>query len=124
MSEYGIKKILVVDDTPLVRKMIRSIFDNEKWETYEAGDGDTAIDIYKNKKPDIVTMDISMLGKDGIETTREIIKFDKNAKIIMVSASSEKTLILKAMQAGAKNFIVKPLDPTKLINVVNEVLNS
>ena len=116
-------KILVVDDTPVVRKMIKSIFENEGWQVFEARDGISAFSMYKKVSPDLVTMDISMIEGDGITATQKIVEFDSNAKIIMISASSERSLVIKSVQAGAKGFLVKPIDPHKLLKIADEVLN-
>jgi two-component system chemotaxis response regulator CheY len=109
------KKVLIVDDTAVVRKMIRSIYENEGWTVLEASGGNEAVEIYKRIKPDLVAMDISMVEGDGLTATAEIVKFDPNAKIIMISASSEKELVVKSIQAGAKGFIVKPIDTNRLL---------
>jgi len=109
------RKVLIVDDTAVVRKMIRSIYENEGWTVLEASGGNEAVEIYKRIKPDLVAMDISMVEGDGLTATAEIVKFDPNAKIIMISASSEKELVVKSIQAGAKGFIVKPIDTNRLL---------
>ncbi len=116
------RKVLVVDDTAVVRKMIRSIYENEGWTVLEAEDGEKAIETYKRIGPDLVTMDISMVQGDGITATQEIMKFNSKAKIIMISASSEKALVIKSMQAGAKGFIVKPIDTNKLLELSNQLV--
>ncbi len=116
------KKVLIVDDTAVVRKMIRSIYENEGWTVLEAEDGQQAVEIYKRIKPDLVTMDISMVQGDGITATQEIVKFDPKANIIMISASSEKALVIKSMQAGAKGFLVKPIDTNKLLELTYKLV--
>ena len=116
------KKVLVVDDTAVVRKMLKTIYENEGWVVLEAEDGVKAVEIYKRIKPDLVTMDISMVNGDGITATQEIKKIDPDAKIIMISASSEKSLVLKSLQAGAQGFLVKPIDQNRLLEETRKLV--
>ncbi len=116
------KKVLVVDDTAVVRKMLKTIYENEGWVVLEAEDGVKAVEIYKRIKPDLVTMDISMVNGDGITATKEIKKIDPDAKIIMISASSEKSLVLKSLQAGAQSFLVKPIDQNRLLEETRKLV--
>jgi len=121
------KKILIVDDSLLMRRMLRDILEKERYEVCgEAQNGKEAIDKYQELKPDIVTMDIVMPlvdNIDGIAAVREIIKLDPNAKIIMCSAMGQHILVVEAIQAGAKDFIVKPFQPSKVVGTVTKVLD-
>ncbi|HOV15209.1 MAG TPA: response regulator [Spirochaetota bacterium] len=111
-------KVLVVDDSIFVRKQLNQILTSEEFEIVDqAGDGEEAIEKYKEHFPnvDIVTMDITMPKMDGITALEKIIEFDKNARIIMISALGKQELVKKALLIGAKNYIVKPLDRKKVL---------
>jgi len=119
-------RILIVDDALFMRKMLADILKKEGFEICgEAENGKEAIEKYKELRPDIVTMDIVMPKMeeiDGIGAVREIIKFDPQAKIIMVSAMGQHALVVEAIQAGAKDFIVKPFQPSRVVEAVKRVL--
>jgi len=115
-------KILVVDDAAFMRSILRKILEEEGFEVHEAPDGDLAVDKYKNGEFDLVTMDIVMPKMDGVTAVKEIIKLDPEAKIIMITALAHKTLVLRALRAGAKDFIVKPFDASAVIEAVKNAL--
>lgn len=119
-------RVLVVDDALFMRKMLSDILKKEGFEVVgEADNGKDAIDKYKELKPDLVTMDIvmpKMEEVDGIAAVREIIKFDNQAKVIMVSAMGQHALVVEAIQAGAKDFIVKPFQPSRVVEAIRRVL--
>jgi len=118
-------KVLLVDDSIFVRKQLSQILTSEQFEVIDqAGNGQEAIDKYKELFPkiDIVTMDITMPVMDGISALEKIIEFDKNAKIIMISALGKQELVKKALLLGAKNYIVKPLDRAKVLERLKMVL--
>lgn len=103
------KKVLIVDDAAFMRLAIKTILEKNNFEVVgEAENGLVAITKYKELKPDIVTMDITMPKMDGIEATVEIKNIDKDATIIIISAIGQETMVKKAIIAGAKTFIVKP----------------
>ena len=116
-------KILVVDDAIFMRSMIRDIFARSPFVIAgEAENGQEAIEMYKELRPDITTMDIVMPEVDGITALKEIIKLDAQAKVIMCSALGQESLIAESIEAGAKDFIVKPFQPNKVLKVVRSVL--
>lgn len=117
-------KILVVDDAAFMRTMLKRILEDEGFEVQEAQDGDVAVKKYQESKFDLVTMDIVMPNMDGVTAVKEIIKFDPDAKIIMITALAHKTLVLRALRAGARDFIVKPFDSAAVIEAVNNTLKS
>ncbi len=119
-------KVLIVDDAMFMRAMIRDILVNSgKYEVVgEAANGEEAIEKYSLVSPDIVTMDIVMPQMDGIEATKEIIKLDPKAKIIMCSALGQEALVIESIAAGAKDFIVKPFSAEKVLKVIDAVVNS
>ena len=119
-------KVLIIDDSIFVVKQIRKILETEEFEIIDvAEDGEVGYEKYKEHYPniDIVTMDITMPKLDGISSLEKIIEFDKNAKVIIVSALGKEDLVKKALLSGAKNYIVKPLDRVKVIERIISVLN-
>ena len=121
-------RVLVVDDALFMRKMLGDILKKEGFEICgEAENGKEAVDKYKGLKPDLVTMDIVMPKMeeiDGIGAVKEIIKVDPQARIVMVSAMGQHALVVEAIQAGAKDFIVKPFQPSRVVEAIRRVLGS
>ena len=119
-------KVLVVDDALFMRRMLSDILKKEGIEICgEAENGKDAIQKYQQLKPDLVTMDIVMPKIDeidGIQAVREIIKTDPQAKIIMISAMGQHSLVVEAIQAGAKDFVTKPFQPSRVIEAVKRTL--
>lgn len=116
-------KILIVDDAAFMRMMLRNILAKNGYEVVaEAEDVISATELYKTLKPDLVTMDITMPKVNGIEGVREILKIDPQAKVIMVSAMGQQTMVMEAIQAGAKDFIVKPFQQDRIVQAVEKVL--
>ena len=122
-------KVLIVDDAMFMRNMIAEIFNGKNYsgEEYEvvaeAENGIEAVEMYKEHKPDIVTMDIVMPEMTGIEALREIMNLDSEANVIMCSALGQDSLVMEALDAGAKDFIVKPFQPGKVLEVVVRILD-
>lgn len=116
-------RIMVVDDTYFMRALIKAILKQAGHNIVaEARDGDEALRNYMLYKPDLVTMDITMSGMNGLDAVKAIISNDKTAKIIMISAMSQKSMVIGAIRNGAKHFIIKPVTVDKIIGVINEVL--
>ncbi|UTR10856.1 response regulator [Evansella sp. LMS18] len=116
-------KVLVVDDAAFMRMMIKDILTKNNFEVIaEAGDGAQAIELYKEHSPDLVTMDITMPEVDGITALKEIRNYDPNAKVIMCSAMGQQAMVIDAIQAGAKDFIVKPFQAERVLEAVNKTL--
>ena len=122
-------KVLIVDDAMFMRNMIAEIFKGKKYkeEDYqvvaEAENGIEAVEKYKEHSPDIVTMDIVMPEMTGIEALKEIMSMDTGANVIMCSALGQDSLVMEALDAGAKDFIVKPFQPEKVLDVVVRILD-
>lgn len=111
-------RVLIVDDAAFMRNMIRDILVKNGFEVVgEAGNGNEAIRLYEEKKPDLVTMDIVMPMKSGIEATREIVGKHPEAQIVMCSALGQETLVMEAMDVGAKDFIVKPFKEDQVLSI-------
>ena len=121
--------MLIVDDAMFMRNMIAEIFNGKKYgdEDYqvvaEAENGIEAVEKYKEHDPDIVTMDIVMPEMTGIEALKEIMEMDSGASVIMCSALGQDSLVMEALDAGAKDFIVKPFQPEKVLEVVVRILD-
>lgn len=116
-------RILIVDDAAFMRMMIRDILSKNGFEVVgEAQDGAQAIEKYKELKPDLITMDITMPEMDGISALKEIKKMDGNAKVIMCSAMGQQAMVIDAIQAGAKDFIVKPFQADRVIEAIKKTL--
>lgn len=122
MSENSLK-ILICDDSMLMRKKLKdSLTLCGSFDILEATDGQKAVDIYKEKNPDLVFMDIVMPIKDGIQAVSEIKDFDENAKVVMASSSGTKENLKKAIKAGAFEFIQKPWEQEQINKIVNNFL--
>ena len=117
------KKILIVDDAAFMRMMIKDILTKNGYEVVgEAENGLKAIQLYKEHKPDLVTMDITMPEMDGIQAVKEIKKMDPSAKVIMCSAMGQQMMVMEAIQAGARDFIVKPFQQERVIQAIEKAL--
>ncbi|MFK7695826.1 response regulator [Paenibacillus sp. HJGM_3] len=116
-------RILIVDDAAFMRMMIKDILSKNGYEVVgEASDGAQAIEKYKELKPDLVTMDITMPEMDGIAALKEIKKADGTAKVIMCSAMGQQAMVIDAIQAGAKDFIVKPFQADRVVEAIKKTL--
>ena len=115
--------VLVCDDAIFMRTMISDILSQAGFEVVgEAESGVQAVEKYRELKPDLVTMDIVMPDMGGIEAVREICTSDPEAKILMCSAMGQQALVVEAIQAGAKDFVVKPFQPSRVLEAVQRVL--
>ncbi len=115
-------KVLIVDDSLLLRNIIKNQLSSQGYEIVgEAKDGQEAVDMFEEKTPDLVTMDITMDGMNGLDAAKEILSKHPNSKIIMVSALGEDEIMSKAVRLGVKDFIVKPFVPDRLISAVKKV---
>ena len=118
-------RVLVVDDSMFVAKQIGQILTSEGYEVVAtAADGEQGVEKYKELFPniDLVTMDITMPRMDGITALEHIMSFDKNARVVMISALGKQDLVKKSLLLGAKNYIVKPLDRKKVLERISQVL--
>lgn len=117
------KRILVVDDAAFMRMMIKNILIKYGYEIVgEAENGSVAVQLYKELRPDLVTMDITMPEMDGIESAKAILAQDPQAIIVMVSAMGQQAMVMEAIQAGAKDFIVKPFQQERILQAIERVL--
>jgi len=118
------KRVMIVDDALFMRNMLRDIFSRTAgFEVAgEAADGREAVEQFRQLRPDLVTMDIVMPRQSGLEALEQIVSVDPTAKVIMCSALGQEALILDAVKAGAKDFIVKPFQEQKVLEVARRVL--
>jgi two-component system chemotaxis response regulator CheY len=115
--------VLVCDDAIFMRTMISDILSKAGYDVIgEAETGSQAVEKYAELKPDLVTMDIVMPDMGGIDAVREIVKGDPGARILMCSAMGQQALVVEAIQAGAKDFVVKPFQPSRVLEAVQRVL--
>lgn len=116
-------RILIVDDAAFMRMMIKDILVKNGFEVVgEAENGAIAIEKWKEHRPDLTTMDITMPELDGINAVRAIRQVDPNARIVMCSAMGQQAMVIDAIQAGAKDFIVKPFQPDRVLEAVRKAL--
>lgn len=115
-------KILLVDDAAFMRMRCAKLLLENGYEVAEAENGQEAISKYQAYQPDLVLMDITMPVMDGISATKEIKTSDPNAKVIMVSALGQQTMVIEAIKAGAKDFVVKPFQPDKILATVKKFI--
>lgn len=116
-------RVLIVDDAAFMRMMIKDILEKNGYEIVgEANNGIKAVEIFKKENPDVVTMDITMPDMDGIEAVKEIRKIDPNAKVIMCSAMGQQTMVMDAIRAGARDFIVKPFQADRVLEAIKKVV--
>jgi len=117
-------RVLIVDDLAFIKLIIKDTLEKKGFEVVgEASNGIEAIELYTKIKPDVVLMDITMPRMDGIQALSKIMDYDKNAKVIMCSALGQQRLIIQAIQLGAKDFIVKPFKPERIIGAIKKALN-
>ena len=117
-------KILVTDDSKMARKMVIKILNdvlNENVEVFEGQNGQEAFDLYKEHVPEIVFLDLTMPVMNGFEALSKIKEFDKNAKVVIISADIQKLSMDKALQLGAFNFIKKPIDLEKMQQILGKI---
>ncbi|NLU09633.1 MAG: response regulator [Tepidanaerobacter acetatoxydans] len=116
--------ILIVDDAAFMRMMIKDILTKNGYEVSgEAENGVVAVKMYDELKPGLVIMDITMPEMDGIEAVKKIKAMDSSAKIIMCSAMGQQAMVIDAIQAGARDFVVKPFQPERVIEAVKKALS-
>src|SRR5690625_1410175 len=115
--------VLIVDDAAFMRMMIKDILEKNGFDVVgEAENGAVAVEKYKELNPDLVTMDITMPEKDGITALKEIRELDSEAIVIMCSAMGQQAMVIDAIQAGAKDFVVKPFQSERVIEAITKAL--
>jgi len=118
----SVKKVLIVDDAAFMRLTLKNILVKNGFEVIgEAVNGAMGVSMYKELHPDIVTMDITMPEMTGLEALKEIKTYDPNAKIVMISAMGQGSMVMEAVEAGAKTFIVKPFKEDYVVEVLTKI---
>lgn len=119
------KKILLVDDAAFMRKMIKDALSKAGYaDIYEAVDGADAVEKFNELKPDLVIMDITMPNMDGLEALKAIRAKDGGANVVMCSAMGQESMVMDAVRSGAKDFIVKPFKPDRVLKTVTTILGN
>lgn len=117
------KRVLITDDALFMRVTLKNILTKGGYEIAgEAANGVESVELYKQTKPDLVTMDITMPEMDGISAVKEIKKHDPQANVIMCTAMGQKNMVMEAVAAGAKDFIVKPFQPEKVLEAIQKLI--
>ncbi len=114
-------KILIVDDAEFLRVRISKMLGGGN-EIIEADNGARAVERYKDAHPDLVLMDITMPEMDGLTALKEIRAFDPKARVIMLTALGQESVVLEAVKSGARDFIVKPFERERVLNAINKIL--
>ncbi len=118
-------RILIADDLSFMRMIQKEILGERGYNVVgEASDGIEVVEKYKSLKPDLVVLDITMPNMNGLEAMRRIFQIDPKARIIMCSALGQQKLIVEAIQAGVKDFIVKPFKPERILSAIEKALKS
>ena len=124
MNHSMTKTVLIVDDIQYVRKALKQILTSQGFKVIgEASNGEEAVRLYDENRPDFVTMDLVMPVLNGVEATKKIMQLDPNATILILSSMMEENLVTEAIHAGAKDYIVKPFQTDEVLKVVRNALN-
>lgn len=115
-------KIMVVDDAQFMRVRLSKLLTGHGYQVTEAENGMQAVTTYRTLRPDAVLMDITMPEKDGLEALAEIRSFDPNAKVIMLTALGQESMVIQAIKSGAKDYVVKPFDPDRVMLALQKIL--
>ncbi len=115
-------KILVVDDAAFMRMRCSKLLTENGHEVVEAGTGREAVEQYKNTSPDAVLLDITMPDMDGLSALKEIRSHDPDARVAMVTAMGQQSIVMEALQAGAKDFVVKPFDAARVLAAIEKLV--
>ena len=119
-----LKKVLIVDDSVVIRKAIEKFLSDAQVEIIgKASNGSMALELFREYKPDIVTLDITMPGIDGFQTLKEMIRINRSSKIIVITALADKSTGLRALKYGAKSYLTKPFGPEKLQEAFSRLLD-
>ena len=115
-------KIMVVDDAAFMRMRCKKLLTSLGHEVTEAATGSQAVEAYKNNRPDMVLLDITMPDMDGITALKEIREFDPDARVAMVTAMGQQSMVMEALKAGARDFVIKPFDQDRVLAAINKIM--
>ena len=117
------KKIRLVDDAAFMRMMIKNTLQQNGFtDIVEADNGEKAISVYNAEKPDLILMDITMPVMDGLEALKKLKEINSDVKVVMCSAMGQEAMVVEALKLGAKDFIVKPFKPDRIMKTINGIL--
>lgn len=117
------KKIMLVDDAAFMRMMIKNTLQQNGYtEIVEAENGQRAVDLYSSEKPDLILMDITMPVMDGLEALKNLKEVNSSVNVVMCSAMGQEAMVVEALKLGAKDFIVKPFKPDRIMKTVRSIL--
>jgi two-component system chemotaxis response regulator CheY len=116
-------KILIVDDAEFLRVRISKMLSGEGFEIMEADNGAKAVSMYKSTHPDLVLMDITMPEMDGLTALKEIRSFDPKARVVMLTALGQESVVLEAIKSGARDFVVKPFERDRVLTAISKLLS-
>lgn len=117
-------KILIIDDAKFMRVTLSKIFEKHNFQVVgTAQNGEEGVRLYKELHPDVVTLDITMPVMNGLKALEEIMKYDPQANVVMCSAMGQQRLVVEAIELGAKDFIVKPFEEQRVIDIVNRIVS-
>ena len=115
-------KVLVVDDAAFMRMRCKKLLTQSGYEVIEAATGSQAVEMYQSDKPDMVLLDITMPDMDGLTALREIRKIDPDARVAMITAMGQQSMVVEALKAGAKDFVIKPFDQDRVLEAVRKMM--
>lgn len=115
-------KILVVDDAEFLRVRISKMLSGDGHVIVEAENGFRAVEVYKAEKPDVVLMDITMPEMDGLTALKEIRSFDSTARVVMLTALGQESVVLEAIKSGARDFVVKPFERERVLSAISKLV--
>jgi two-component system, chemotaxis family, chemotaxis protein CheY len=116
-------KILIVDDAEFLRMRISKMLIGDGYEVVEAENGAIAVEKYKEVKPDVVLMDITMPEMDGLTALKQIRAFDPKARVVMLTALGQESVVLEAIKSGARDFVVKPFERERVLSAITKLLS-
>jgi two-component system chemotaxis response regulator CheY len=122
LKEPFMPKILIVDDAEFLRARISKMLRADSYEVLEAGNGVEAVETYKTNGPDVVLMDVSMPGMDGLTALKQIRAYDPQAKIVILTALGQESMALEAVRAGARDMVIKPIDRERVLISLKKIL--
>jgi len=114
-------RVLLVDDAAFMRMRCAKLLNEKGYEVVEAADGLEALDKYRQHSPDAVLLDITMPNMDGIETLRRLMEIDPRARVAMVTAMGQQSMVIEALKSGARDFVVKPFDASRVLAAVEKL---
>lgn len=115
-------RILIVDDAEFLRVRLTKMLDTDGYEVYQAENGAKAVATYREVRPDVVLMDVTMPEMDGLTALKEIVSFDPRARVVMLTALGQESVVLEAVKSGARDFVVKPFEHERVRKAISKLL--